>query len=633
MHVSRVESNLKGAVDIVLAPLTLVVAPSGSIKTAAWNSLELVFLGGCSDVGVYDWRAKEVDLLDALAPPNAKKLWAKVTMSDGQLCTVEIARNAKSGGAKRAVRKVPVEAALPVHPFRAGLRGSTSSIRSFLLSHVTGVITEKDVVSRIPGALSEPFNILMDAERGADDRPIDLLLSVLAACKDKRNVAKRRADAAKAVSDANAARLDPEPTDDDIKGAKLGADSAVVALQVAQVAQVQTRSNIQAPPSAQTLQTLYQDAHGKVQRLQGMDVEIQGLTAVVGAQDPVNAEAERLRSALIMVMNAHLGGGVSSCACCGGEFERMTDAHAWMIRQRDGLVGAAQAQVQHANVRDRMAELTRARVQMEAAASQAVAAYTVAKDAAAAYVPPAPVDTTAVDEAVADVGVFNTTLHYMLGLRSDWDQVRGSRVEAQALTEESSKWAAVLSACEAAVSGIMDSVRQTYVDRVNEHLPQGTEFDLRLSEERTEGKVTETCKFGLVREGALHTAISGAELGQVVAAMTAATLPETVEGPVIVTLPRDVGMDREALRSTMGALAPLAKMGVQVILFSVVGHAGSRPAGWTVLTMNADGTLASRKAGTRTKKAKPSAIDAAATVTPPVAGTDLPPTASIDAVA
>ena len=191
MHVARVESNIKGGVDVELGELSLVVGPSASCKTSIWNALELTFLGGCSDVGVYDWRAKDVDLLDALSPPEATKLWTRVTMDDGQVCMTEIVRNKKTGGAKKATRKVPVEADLPVHPFRAGLRGSTSAIRSFLLTRMTDSVTEKDVVDRIQPDQRDAFKKVLSAVRGAEDRPVDLLLSVLGAAKDRANKAKK----------------------------------------------------------------------------------------------------------------------------------------------------------------------------------------------------------------------------------------------------------------------------------------------------------------------------------------------------------------------------------------------------------------------------------------------------------
>jgi hypothetical protein len=591
MIVQRVQSNIKGGVDVELGELTLVVGPSASNKTSIWNSIELPFLGGCSDVGVYDWRAKDRDLLDMLAPPEAAKLWSKITLDDGTVCTVEIERNKKTGGAKSAVYDVPIKAELPVTPFREGLRGSSAGIRTFLLQRMTGGITDKDVLDRVPGDQHEAFKLLWKSEQGADDNPVDLLLAVLASAKLKATAAKKARDTAEGVATSLSQGLSVQPTTSDLKAAQAALDAATLALQ--QAPQVQAKSSTAL--TGMDVKAIYTDAHAKVTHFQSLDVHLQSVEAQLGTSTPATEQANALVSALVIVMNAHLHSPAAACGVCSAPIS--SDTKAWMETQRDGLVSTAQLAVQRANLAEQAKTLRTEHALAKQQAEAAVANYTQAKTAFEIAPVPVPVDNEAHYEAVADLNTANTEFSQLKAIAAAWEQVASEQGKTVAFKDEQAKWEALRDGCTVAIGKLMDHARETFVMRVNESLPEGKMFDLLLERERG-GKTVEVCEFGLVKEGHLRTAISGAELGQVIAAMTAATLPDKAEGPILVTLPKDVGMDRQALRATMSALAPLRKRGVQVVIFSVLIHAGKKPAHWTIVSLDAEGNAKTTKATT-----------------------------------
>jgi hypothetical protein len=588
-YIARVESNFKGGVDVELGPLTLVVGPSASKKTSIWNSIEWPFLGGCSDIGVYEWRSLPRDLMDGLAPPDAKKLWAKVTVNDGLndfVCTAECTRNVKTGGTKKTVTELPVTATLPVHPFRDGLRGKPETIRAFLLTRMTGAVTAKDVKKQIPDGLQPHFDALWKAEQGANDEPIDLLLSVLTSAKSKAATLSKTAKAAKAASKEWAASLAPLPTDAQLQAADVAVTAAEEALKASQV----PPTNADAPPSAADIQHLYNAALFKAQTFQKLEAHVQKLEGLVSGAPQADPATATTRSAFIRVMDMHLDtADISGCNICGAAFTAHTAST--MKMTRDGLVNADLAAMTSINAQ---AQLKAARADLaiaQAHAETAVAAYAAAKKLVENAPKPVAVDYTAYYESVTELTSATTLRTQLTQLAKAWGDVQGKTIESNALEEEALIWGQLTQACTDAVTGLMDSARVAFVKRVNTYLPKDSVFDLVLYEERG-GKTVDTCKFGLVRDGHLQWALSGAELGRVVAAMTAAAIPDKAvdgAGPIVVTLPKDVGMDRTTLRATMTALAPLQKRGVQVILFSVVTHAGKKPAGWTIVNVDPAG--------------------------------------------
>jgi len=580
-HIKKVESNIKGGVDVDLGSLTLVVGPSGSAKTALWNTIELPYLEGCSDVGIYDWRGRDRDLIDELAPPDAHKLWAKLTADTGEVTTAEIERNKKTGGAKKATYKRGFSCDLPVHPFRAGLRGKPESIRSFLLQRMTAKITDKDVIKRVGPDSADAYQTVLDAVRGADDSAIDLLLAVRAEANSRASVAKKQGTQVENAIKEWSKNLGPEPTDADIEAAKKDVTAKTTALQVAQ-----KTSTAAAPPV--NIDALYADAYEKVQAFQAIEQAVSELEALLPPETSQDTQTRDLRRALIVVWNAHLqGGDPTSCGVCGSEFSLPAMAANWMRSNRDGFLTDAQMDANRAHNQQKLLRLTADLKAAEKAAGTAVGIYEQAKSMQATTPPPGPgVD---IDELLADVTMASTLQNNLEHLRDQWQQIKDKKCEMKDHTEAHAQWSELVEACDDATESLMDSIRESYVMAVNEHLPTGDTFDLILSEDRG-GKEVPCCKFGLVRGEHLFTALSGAELGRVVAAMVAATLTgESESDVVIVTLPKDVGMDRQALRATMAALTPLAKQGVQVILFSVIGHAGKKPAQWTVVNLDTDG--------------------------------------------
>ena len=137
-YVRRVESNIKGVTSpIDLWPKTLILGKNGSGKSAITAAVELALTGRVSDVTGRAEVAREADLL-ALAPGRSGKLFARVTLSDGEVASW--ATEGTSESATRGTHSLPQgvnkATVLPLRQVREALLGSPQTARQFFVRHV-----------------------------------------------------------------------------------------------------------------------------------------------------------------------------------------------------------------------------------------------------------------------------------------------------------------------------------------------------------------------------------------------------------------------------------------------------------------------------------------------------------------
>ena len=574
--IQQIESNIKGGVAIEgIGPLTLIVGPSGSGKTSIWNSVELTFLGGCSDVGAAEFTKRERDLLDQLAPPDAAHLWSKVTMADGAVCTADIARNTNTGGAKKIeLASAGPVVSLPVAAFMRGVRGSSRAARAFLLDAMTSALTYDDVLQRINADAHARYKTVADSARSAQTAPVTELLSVLKIAGERRRKASKDASDAKTQANVAGGALDPEPT-----SAEMAALEADLAACKANLSECQPR------PKKPDLQKLYERARALTLVFQNDKV---AWDSVKAEHDSVlqSSKPMEIIDAAHTVVSAQLAVGLPACLACraplgGPEGDTLREL------QRDYAAISDQYRARKVGAQAHQAEYNRL-IMLETKARAAIDAYEGGlKTAEAIDAMPVPAGNR--HELVGALTRAQTALGYASVTRNQWEQVRAMQTEAQDHEAAHNQWKLLHEACSAAVKSLLDTLRLAYVKQVNEFLPDGDTFDLRLEVKRGD-EIVEVCQFGLITDGHLRTALCGGELCRVLTAMTLATRSDAPDGHVtVVTLPKDIGLDRHTLRKVMVALSPLAAQGVQVILTSVVTHAGQRPAGWTLINLTADG--------------------------------------------
>jgi hypothetical protein len=149
--------------------------------------------------------------------------------------------------------------------------------------------------------------------------------------------------------------------------------------------------------------------------------------------------------------------------------------------------------------------------------------------------------------------------------------VQGQRQRAYDLGQEADQYGRLADAINQSVSDTVERLRVSFIKRVQQFLPESDEFSLTLSEGERE-----VARFGFVRNGRLHTALSGAEWARLTLALAAATVDRKC---LNIITPEDRAFDPATLTQVLLALSTSPE---QIIICSAVEPL-TIPAEWTVI--------------------------------------------------
>jgi hypothetical protein len=155
-----------------------------------------------------------------------------------------------------------------------------------------------------------------------------------------------------------------------------------------------------------------------------------------------------------------------------------------------------------------------------------------------------------------------------------WKSVRSLKQEEREAKKAIAALEELIEGCKAAVEGILKSATDTFIARVQSFLPATDVFALELNDGDRE-----VCRFGFVRDGNLHTALSGAEWARLTLALACAASGEATD-TLRVFVPEDRAFDPNTLRDVLVALANAPG---QVIFATTTKPAGRLPKGWTLI--------------------------------------------------
>jgi hypothetical protein len=155
-----------------------------------------------------------------------------------------------------------------------------------------------------------------------------------------------------------------------------------------------------------------------------------------------------------------------------------------------------------------------------------------------------------------------------------WKSVRSLRQEEREAKKAIVVLEELIEGCKSAVEGILKTATTTFIARVQSFLPPSDQFDLVLDDGERE-----VCRFGFLRNGSLHTALSGAEWARLTLALACAT---STDSPDILRIfvPEDRAFDPQTLRNVLEALTDAPG---QVIIATTIKPAGRMPKGWTLV--------------------------------------------------
>jgi hypothetical protein len=515
--VAHVRTNAKLGADVDIGPKTIIVGRNGTGKSTIINGIELALTGRCSDIG-----GKDVSVLGdllALAPKRAGRLFAELVLSDDQRVTFQM--HGENGRGSLDEHTVPGvmrhPGVLPIRTFDEHF-SSVERARAYL----TGIAEFKvaDVLALLPAQVRSLYEQTVKSV-GTGDAPADLRAVIMVA-RDRKKEAKGAAKAAENAAEASTAT---PVSEGEITKANKDLDRARKALADLREAQALNAKRA-------TYRTMVDDAPDEDQDA-----------------DEIRGKHERAH-ALTLLLDRASELDLETCPLCA---QSVHEAEDWSAR-------AARIAKQVAKLPPIPDDEVARKVQ---AARDWLDAHgwedSVAK----------PGETLEIKQgAVKSAEAFLSALQVR---QQAWEATQSRKTEEYGHTQDAQTWTTLESYCTEAATLLVKRSLGAFVVHVQEFLPVTDTFDLQLGEGSRD-----VVRYGLVRDGVLHTALSGAEWARVTCAIACAIARSS---PAIV-IPGERAFDPATLREVMIALTDAP---CQIILHSPVGFAGRLPKGWTLV--------------------------------------------------
>ena len=550
--VATVESTIKGGVALDLHPRTLIVGPNGAGKDAILASVALALTGIADDVMGRE-EVKDEGMVATLG--DATGVRAVVRLTSGTLCEYETTRK-PDGGAKKAVTRNAYPNAYPLRAVRAALTAGPDKARAFLLAQAARTITASDVLRALHAGTEDAYTAAAATALGAT--PVDRLLSVHASLKKQAADAKSSADTLEESIRRMGDSLGAEPLTADVDAARAAVDAAQDAARIA--------------VDARGARQLRDAALEAVQDYQRAQTEAQAARAAVDATATVAVDRIGSLTAMREAARWHAEREASSCALCGSHppagaatwdasSARITEALAvWATRAESA----------------RKAEAAEARaVALRAHAATMIGRFEAAGGAALAD--------RVVEGAEEIAATASTRLSTLLAARQSWTTVRHFRADQARLVDVARAAETLRASTTDAIVTLLDGAATAFAARVQQYLPPSDTFALRLRDGDRD-----VCRFGFLRDGTLHAALSGAEWARCLLAIGAAVSEGTSADHPLVLVPPERAYDPATLAAVMVALTDAPG---QVLLASPILPAFV-PAGWHVVTVGDVSALA-----------------------------------------
>jgi hypothetical protein len=576
-YVKYIASNVKGGISCILGEKTIVIGPNGSGKSAVINSVELALGGYATDLFGRESMSKESDLIQQLAPGRKGELFARAVFDDGS----EAKWHAGTKDSKKAIHRFPDPlfdplTVFPLSAVLAAVKGKPETARKFFIEFATPNLTNEDITGRIDKELHDNYrNSILSATQ--KDSPLDRLLMALEHAAKKSRETKSKANAQVELATTVAGGLMPLPTSEMEAAVRKTAKDARNALD----------KLIQTSGAVESLRKLQAEAEPLKAQLQQAQTNVGLCQAALSQADQILAatpspaflDEHTLRVIAIVeklaALEATSGGQPIGCPVCKtvaahGTFTQRNQAaqafklgeeakngpHQQAVAARGDVIGKLAGWQQHVNTLQ--AQLDAINNAMAAGNVQAPSEMQFAEAK------------QKVEQAEGEVARLDA-------LKASWATASQTKNVANDANTESGKWKLLHDACNKVVSDLLDHGILTFIAKVRAFLPPTDVFDLKLRD-----GTKQVFQLGLVKEGNIYTAMSGAEWARVTAALAAAC--RDPKKPLSIIIPEERAFDAQTLLATCTALTNVPG---QVIIASPVAPAAA-PAGWTIVNTAAN---------------------------------------------
>ena len=557
-YVSSVTSNLKSPRplgdewSIELGQYTLLVGSNTSHKSSVVQSVELGLTGAADDiVGRSD--VKDGELLLSLAP--ADELGVTVKLTDDNVGSFSVKRD--GGKVKRPNHTGPGGMVLTHRAVKAALSGSTATKRKAFLTWASSDVELDDVLAHLPTPLHSKYRDVAE-HIGRGKSAADALLAVVEyAGRRSREISKEK-KGAEAIIDGMDSQLDSRPTDEDVESLREAVRTAQTALEEAAAAN--------AGMNAKELELARAEARDAVADWSALARDTAESLETVRAAMP-DAPGNMVPS--LQVLDWALGQGIEACPICSSQ---VGASH----------LSACRDFYQNMKSTWETANATTAQtlVVMEAKLTETQAAVQqwTQKLAELDNLDPVESGGVSLDEARDRLTAATSALNSTEIALSKWDQVSDARRRIKSLDDEADSYKLMKKEGEACVGALLAEQTEAFSERVQDYLPEAWEFGVTLYEGGRE-----TFQMGIMRDGKLHAALSGAEWATLTTAIAMAVSDMMPSREPSVLIPEDRAWDGKTLSSVMRAFRDFDG---QVLMASTIRPTGRAPAGWTIIDMD-----------------------------------------------
>ena len=557
-YVSSVTSNLKSPRpcgdewSLELGQYTLLVGSNTSHKSSVIQAVELGLTGAADDiVGRSD--VKDGDLLLSLAPVD--ELGVTVMLTDDSVGSFNIKREA--GKVKRPNHTGPGGLVLTHRAVKDALSGSTATKRKAFLAWASSDVGLDDVLAHLPTVLHSKYRDVVE-HIGRDKNAADALLAVVEyAGRRSREISKEK-KGAEAVIDGLDSQLESRPTDEDINTLRDAVQAAQMSLEEAAAAN--------AGMPAEELQTARAEAEEAVSDWSRLHAD--ALTSLETVQAAMPDAPGNMEPSL-QVLDWAINEGIEACPICSSQVgtSHLSACHDFYQKMKVTWEAANAANAQTLMMME-------ARV---AETGEAVKEWTN-KVAELSNLNPAESGGVSLDEARNHLTAAQSALSATEIMLSKWDQVVEARRRIKLLEDEGSGYKLMKKECETCVGALLAEQTESFSERVQDYLPEAWEFGVTLYENGRE-----TFQMGIMRDGKLHAALSGAEWATLTTAIAMAVSDTMSSRQPSVLIPEDRAWDGKTLSSVMRSFRDFDG---QVLMASTIRPTGRAPAGWTIIDMD-----------------------------------------------
>jgi hypothetical protein len=530
-YIHHVSSSIKGGCNVTLGPRTVLYGANGSGKTTIVQAIELATSGFVSDMEGRE-RVKQNKALSRLFP-DGKPMFAEAVLRDTDTPAGSQGADTSfmwkmeagpKGGFKTPEHEAPFVVRFPVQELIDTLGGDAKTVGAWLEKRVIDTLSVEDVLSLLPPAIRDDAGKFIKRKGQTD-----LLALAKAAAAEGRNLKSQATRSEKTIGRMT------EGIDPPLTAAKLSALEEEYA-------------ELSSQKSGITQEQYDAFANGVARLRQAVAKAKEAIPGEVVVPDHVSNTLQKVAQAKHLIKQHVDIFGVDVCMVCGNPGEEATISK--QVDLMNSIEDTYAEAVHAAGVRARAVQ-TFEQVSAELKRKEE---YLAGLEVSSGH------PEREARELLARISADKAN-------RKAWENADAARKEVDQLRATADKLSLVAKELEKAGAKQIAKKKTEFEDSVSSFLPSDEKLGVDLAASR----------LGLMRNGQLHSALSGAEESRVLLALAASA---QLGSTPCVLIPKDRGWDRDTLTSVMEALS---ESSVQIVLMSTVQP--DPVEGWTLLEM------------------------------------------------